>query len=1426
MEFSRSAPSCVRLVLLSSAALLIASGSVFAAPLKVDISNSGRPLAEGLDPAFTDWATTQNWFTGGNTTSRTFDGVTVTFTRTGPVGTGLKTGYWKTGVQSTTFNVKLSADGLKVDADAAGEALGAQIEMRIAGLSPGAHTLLLYLNNWDAITSVAPLDIFVNGAQVVNDLPVSTQVTDNNNATTAYLNLTAVAGQDLVILIKAETSGSETSKNVRINGFEIDVPNAKAQANNPVPNNADEHADADTGSLTLGWGTAVLGAVSHHVYFGTSESAVSIASVASPEFRGNQSANTYQVSGINTHLTYYWRIDEVSAGGEVTKGNVWYFRPRRLAFPGAEGHGRFARGGRGGVVVKVTNLNDSGPGSLRDAIVGNYGPRTVVFDVSGLITLQNDIIINGNLPYITVAGQTAPGKGICVKRQQFAMSGARDVIFRYVRVLVGKESGETQNATGMAGVDHCIMDHCSLGWGIDEGLSTRGGKNLTFQRCNLSEALNIAGHQNYPAGTKHGYAATIGGEIASFHHNLLAHNEGRNWSMGGGLDAAGYYAGKLDIFNNVVYNWGGRTTDGGAHQVNFVNNYYKTGPASTKFTALNPQYGGFPGTQQYYMAGNVMPGRFTESNQAAGRTVSTENGGTLPENSTPPYSAWVASPFFPSHATIHSARNAYKQVLSDVGCNLPMLDDRDTRIIGETLNGTTTYTGSLSGVKGLPDTTADVGGWENYGNEVRPASWDSDNDGMPNWWETIRSLDINSQPGDYSECNGDPDGDGYTNLEEYLNWMAAPHADCGISVDVDLGALTRGYTSGPVYVLTGAVNGSVSLVGGNKARFTATNPASPALGAFTFTVTDSTGDSMTRTVGIRVLGSGGTPPPAAPTGLAATPVGNQVDLSWTASSGATSYILKRATSSGGPFTHTIATPAGTSHVDAGLAAGTYYYVVSAVGEGGESAASAQASATILPTVPPAPTGLGATAGNAQVSLSWNASSGATSYHVKRATANGGPYATVASPSGTAWINSGLINGTTYYFVVSAVNSGGESNNSSQIVATPVAGSLGTPVTIQAEASTFGGGVAIESNNAGFNGTGFANFPLTGGYTQFNNIDGGAGGAATLKVRYALGGTNPSRTGILLINGVSSAITFMNTGAWTTWATLTLDIALASGSANTIRFESTGTDLGNIDEITVTASAAVPPVLSITATDSSAGEFGNDQSLGFTVTRSGSTTSDLTVPLVASGTATAGSDYSGFTGSLMLPAGHTSVTMPLVVLPDDLAEGPETVTITLGASADFTAGSPAAASGSIADRPSQAYFFSAIADPALRGPLDDADTDSNANIIEYFMGSHPGDSSSRGLLTIPSVESATFKIRYSRTKSREDVSGSLRWSSNMVDWFASGQSDGTHTVSFTEAVVSDPSADPETVEATATITGADGFPKIFIRLQVAQIEEPK
>lgn len=438
---------------------------------------------------------------------------------------------------------------------------------------------------------------------------------------------------------------------------------------------------------------------------------------------------------------------------------------RQLAFPSAEGYGRFALGGRGGRVIAVTNLADSGPGTLRAAVEAE-GPRTVVFDVSGLITLESRLVIKR--PYLTIAGQTAPGEGICIRKYNVGMLGGTNVIVRYLRVRPGNISGTTLDGMGMASSEDCIIDHCSISWTLDEAFSSRGGKNITLQRTLISEALNEAGHKKYPAGTQHGYAASIGGDIGSFHHNLLAHCAGRNWSLAGGLEKkSSTYAGRLDLRNNVVYNWKNRTTDGGAHEVNFVNNFYKPGPATTFFFALNAQYGGFPGTQQYFFDGNVMPGTFGLTNQEAGRKATTERGGSLPTN----YSPWVKQPFFESYVKTQTAAEAFTDVLANVGCNFPKLDAHDQRIIAETCAGTAKYKGSKTGLPGLPDSQDDVGGWDNYPEVHRAADWDTDHDGMSDGWEKAHGLN----PKDPADGNADLNGDGYTNLEKYLNSLVGEY---------------------------------------------------------------------------------------------------------------------------------------------------------------------------------------------------------------------------------------------------------------------------------------------------------------------------------------------------------------------------------------------------------------------------------------------------------------------------------------------------------------------------------------------------------------------------------------------------------------------------------------------------------------------------
>lgn len=460
-----------------------------------------------------------------------------------------------------------------------------------------------------------------------------------------------------------------------------------------------------------------------------------------------------------------------AGGPSVTPGAFPEFSELR-AFPKAEGYGRVAKGGRGGRVIKVTNLEDYRtkdtqdpviPGSLRAAIDAT-GPRTIIFDISGIIELKEKLLITGTKGNgeVTIAGQTAPAKGVVIKGWTVGMIGGSDVVLRFIRTRVGTSSGNTMDGMGMASGENSIFDHCSISWTIDESFSSRGAHNITLQRTLISEALNEAGHSKYGPGSRHGFAASIGGDIGSFHHNLLAHCAGRNWSLAGGLvKATNEYAGRLDIRNNVVYNWDYRTTDGGAHEVNFVNNYYKPGPATSLKIALNAQNeGDFPGTQRYYFAGNVMEGVFDENNQEKGRKSS---GNKID------YEQFVDKPFFESYVTTQSAGDAYKNVLADVGANVPMLDDHDKRIIEETLAGTTTYKGSKTGLPGLIDNEADVGGFEDYPVEKRGADWDTDGDGMPNHWETLHGLDP-ANPNDGNDTTFSKVG--YTNLEMYLNELA------------------------------------------------------------------------------------------------------------------------------------------------------------------------------------------------------------------------------------------------------------------------------------------------------------------------------------------------------------------------------------------------------------------------------------------------------------------------------------------------------------------------------------------------------------------------------------------------------------------------------------------------------------------------------
>jgi hypothetical protein len=715
----------MRIVWTLSVCLVLPPISAAAGP-RVDL-NQDVARGDVLSPGWENWRVPE-----GASASAKFGSVTVTLKAVDANGK-LATGWWKPGFD---YPARMASDGVVVNG---------KLELVLGGLAAGRHSLATYHN---AFTEAKPnrITVSVQGAKDVTATPTS-RVKHDADAASAYVEFDAEAGKDVVVTFAPERSGS-----VVVNGFEIDRSDPVRRAAKPAPFDDDEHAPEDP---VLAW-RAAAGAAAHHVYFGRDFAAVAKATRDSPEFRGERKEPTFPTASLklNTRDAYYWRVDEVHPGG-VVRGEVWRFRVRRLAFPEAEGYGRFAIGGRGGKVYEVTNLDDSGPGSLREAVEAS-GPRTAVFRVGGVIALKSKLVVHN--PYLTVAGQTAPGDGVCIKNYTFGCFETHDVIIRHVRIRLGDESGVTQDGCGARGCDHVIFDHCSISWSIDEGFSSREGRNITFQRCIISEALNLAGHKKYEGtGKGHSFAGSISGDVGSFHHNLLAHCAGRNWSLAGGLDRTGKtLGGRLDLRNNVVYNWRDRTTDGGVRELNFVNNYYLPGPATKVFTLLKPDPGDPERGMRAYLDGNVIDGKkeFDADNWKA--AVGPADGLGMVRSEKPLFEPFVKT---------QTAKEAFESVLADVGATRPTQDAVDRRILADVRKREHTYTGSRGKLPGIIDTPADAGGWPEYKSAEAPA--DADHDGIPDDWEKAHGLDP-KDPAD-GAAHGD---DGYTNLERYLNGLA------------------------------------------------------------------------------------------------------------------------------------------------------------------------------------------------------------------------------------------------------------------------------------------------------------------------------------------------------------------------------------------------------------------------------------------------------------------------------------------------------------------------------------------------------------------------------------------------------------------------------------------------------------------------------
>ena len=427
------------------------------------------------------------------------------------------------------------------------------------------------------------------------------------------------------------------------------------------------------------------------------------------------------------------------------------------AFPGAEGAGMFTTGGRGGKVLFVTSLEDNDSvGTLRWAI-RKKGPRTILFNVSGVIQLKSPLFINNG--DVTIAGQSAPGDGICISNHETIIS-ADNVIVRYLRFRLGDGAKEAIDAFSGKGQKNIIIDHCSMSWSVDECSSFYDNENFTMQWCLIAESLRNSAHVK----GEHGYGGIWGGKNVTFHHNLLVSHDSRNPRFCGSRYSNQPELEKVDFRNNVIFNWGANNAyaaEGGSY--NLVNNYYKPGPASkTNKYFINPyaddgknhQPAGIFG--RFYLKGNVMEGNpAITKNNVSGVKMGSNFVELAPNVS---LNELISNTEFsiPKPKT-QSARKAYQSVLKNAGCS-SVRDVLDMRYVNETRTGTFTYKGSKGSTNGLIDSQNDVGGWPEY--ISLPAPKDTNRDGIPDGWLEKK------YPGKKAT---DVNKNGYTYLEVYLN---------------------------------------------------------------------------------------------------------------------------------------------------------------------------------------------------------------------------------------------------------------------------------------------------------------------------------------------------------------------------------------------------------------------------------------------------------------------------------------------------------------------------------------------------------------------------------------------------------------------------------------------------------------------------------
>ena len=525
--------------------------------------------------------------------------------------------------------------------------------------------------------------------------------------------------------------------------------------------------------------------------------------------------------------------------------------PPPRAFPGAEGFGAYTKGGRGGDVYYVTNLNDSGPGSLRNGISSAAGPRTIVFAVSGNILLKSILYLNK--PNLTIAGQTAPGDGICLRDYSLNIANTHDIIVRGLRLrrgdVVVRATGQPTSSVGLDTVSiddssNVIFDHCSLSWSCDEIFGIVQNQNVTVQWCIISEPLGDP--LLHPYGASHAYGLNCSATTLSVHHNLVARYvfRGPQFEPNDAVSGQGYENWK-EAVNNVLFDYsssGSRYRSGvevGVGNIpfrfHFINNFYirsSSHPGAPEIE-VDTQYGS-TNTIKVHVKGNIGPSRAYDG-EDEWRGVWTEND-TLIRYAAPGVQSQMSDvPLFtpPVPVTATTASNAYKQVIGLAGYNT-VRDAVDTRVISNVVNRVFgSYLHSQS----------EVGGWPALNTYNVPT--DTDRDGMPDYWEIANGLNPNVANNNHLNT------DGYTDLEQYLNWLAGLHTVGAANgfVDVNLGSYIAGMASNATCAVSNPTNGTVLLLSdGRTARFT---PATDFFGraSFRFVASDTlAGGGMTNTV--------------------------------------------------------------------------------------------------------------------------------------------------------------------------------------------------------------------------------------------------------------------------------------------------------------------------------------------------------------------------------------------------------------------------------------------------------------------------------------------------------------------------------------------------------------------------------------------------